>query len=233
VLPAITAPTLIMSNRGDRDAHPEEGRYIASQIPNSKYVEFDGEDHLVWTSNQNRILGEIEAFLTGRRSDQVIDRILTTILVTDIVGSTEIAAKVGDSRWSQLLQKHHSVVRDHLGRYRGREINTAGDSFLAAFDGPARAVRCAQAIASDVRHLGLSVPCGLHTGECQLEAATLSGIALHIASRIAAIAAPGEVLVSSTVRDLVAGSEISFVERGLQALRGVPGQWNILAVEAV
>lgn len=187
----------------------------------------------MWTSNQDRILGEIEAFLTGRRSDPVIDRILTTILVTDIVGSTEIAAKVGDNRWSELLQKHHSVIRDHFGRYRGREINTAGDSFLAAFDGPARAVRCAQAISSDVRQLGISVRCGLHTGECQLEAATLSGIALHIASRIAAMAAPGEVLVSSTVRDLVAGSGISFVERGLQALRGVPGQWNILAVEAV
>ena len=233
VLPAITAPTLVMSNRGDRDASPEEGRYIASQIPTSTYVEFDGEDHLVWTSNQDRILGEIEAFLTGRRSDPVIDRILTTILVTDIVGSTELAAKLGDNRWNQVLQKHQLVIRDHLGRYRGREINTAGDSFLAAFDGPARAVRCAQAIASDVRQIGLSVRCGLHTGECQLEAATLSGIALHIASRIAAMAAPGEVLASSTVRDLVVGSGISFVERGLQALRGVPGHWNILVVETV
>lgn len=231
VLPAITAPTLVMSNRGDRDASPEESRYIATRIPNARFLELDGEDHLVWTSNHARILGEIEAFLTGKRSEPVIDRILTTILVTDIVGSTEIAAKLGDHRWSELLQQHNALIRDELSSFRGQEINTAGDSFLAAFDGPGRAVRCAQAIAAHVRPLGLSVRCGLHTGECQIEAGSLTGIALHIASRIAALAGPDEILASSTVRDLVVGSGLAFAERGLKALKGVPGQWNILAVE--
>ncbi len=229
VLPAIRVPTLVLHRRGDRDANIEEGRYIAARIPNARFVELAGDDHLIFTGDSDTVVDEIEMFLTGMRRDPEIDRILATILYTDIVGSTTRAAEVGDRRWRDLLDRHHALVRDELRRFRGREVGIAGDGFVAAFDGPARAVRCAQAIVGSVRSLGLELRAGIHTGECEASGDTLAGIALHIGARVAAMAGPGEVLVSHTVKDLVAGAGISFDSRGTHVLRGVPGEWSIFA----
>jgi pimeloyl-ACP methyl ester carboxylesterase len=229
VLPAVRVPTLIVHNTGDRTIPVECGRYMAERIPGAKYVELPGDDHLPFVGNGDAILDEIEEFLTGVRHGPEPDRVLATIMFTDIVDATRRAAELGDRRWRDLLETHHALVREELGRFRGREIDTAGDGFLAAFDGPARAVRAACAIAGGVRRLGLEVRAGLHTGECEVMGPKLGGIAVHIGARVAALANAGEVLVSNTVKDLVAGSGIRFSDRGTQVLKGIPGEWRLFA----
>jgi pimeloyl-ACP methyl ester carboxylesterase len=231
VLPAIRVPTLILHSRNDRTIDPESGRYLAAHIPGARYVDLAGIDHLPWGDDADAILDEIEEFLTGVRHGPEPERVLATVLFTDIVNATERAAALGDRRWRDLLDGHHARVRRELARFRGREIDTAGDGFLAAFDGPARAVRCAAAVRDQVRGLGLEVRAGLHTGECEVMGPKLGGLAVHIGARIAALAAPSEVLVSSTVRDLVAGSGLRFRDRGRHALKGVPGEWQLFAVD--
>jgi pimeloyl-ACP methyl ester carboxylesterase len=230
VLPSIQAPTLVMHRTNDRDVKVEEGRWIASQIPDAKYVELPGDSHTLWAGDTDEIVDEIEEFLTGTRTPRESDRVLATVLFTDIVGSTERAARVGDARWREMLAAHHAIVRRELERYRGREIDTAGDGFFATFDGPARAIRCATAIRDGVRAIDLQVRAGLHTGECELVNGKVGGIAVHIGARVASLAAPGEVLVSSTVKDLVAGSGIRFADRGEQTLKGIPQAWRLFSV---
>jgi class 3 adenylate cyclase len=210
----------------------EGGRYAASAIPGARFVELDGVDHVPWFGDSGTLVAEIEEFLTGARHAPEPERTLTTILFTDIVGSTERAAELGDARWRELLQAHDSTVRRELERNRGREIKTTGDGFLAGFDGPARAIRCACAIRDSVRELGIEVRAGVHTGECELLDGDLGGMAVHIGARVGACAEPGEVLVSGTVRDLVVGSGIEFVDRGERELKGVPGEWRLFAVAA-
>jgi class 3 adenylate cyclase len=229
VLSTIRVPTLVLQREGDRNVKVEEGRWIAAQIPGAKYVELPGDDHLVWSGNTDELLDEVEEFLTGVRRGPEPNRVLATVLFTDIVGSTQRVAEVGDSRWTGLLEEHHRLVRLELQRFRGREVDTAGDGFLATFDGPARAVRCAAAISGSVRSVGLDVRAGLHAGECELIGNRIAGIAVHTAARVAALAQPGEVLVSSTVKDLVAGSGIEFSDRGEHELKGVPGSWRVYA----
>jgi pimeloyl-ACP methyl ester carboxylesterase len=229
LLPAIHVPTFVLHRSGDRDARPEEGRYIAERIPGARFLELPGDDHLPWI-DADQILDEVEEFLTGVRRGPEPDRILATVLFTDIVGSTEKAAELGDRSWLELLGDHDALVRRELARFRGNEIDTAGDGFLASFDGPARAVRCASAITRGVRDLGLDVRAGVHTGECELVDGKLGGIAVHIGARVSAEAGPGEVLVSSTVKDLVAGSGISFRDRGVKRLKGVDDEWRLFAV---
>ncbi|MGQ0668323.1 MAG: adenylate/guanylate cyclase domain-containing protein [Actinomycetota bacterium] len=229
VLPAIRVPTLVLNKQGDE---PEPVRYMAERIPGAKYVELPGRDHIPWFGDQEALLGEIERFLADVRDEEVeLDRVLATVLFTDIVGSTERAVGLGDRKWKDLLETHHKRVRGQLSRYRRREIDTAGDGFFAAFDGPARAIRCARAIADSVRDLGIEVRAGLHTGECELMGEKVGGLAVHIGARVASKAEPGEVLVSSTVKDLVAGSGLRFVDRGMHELKGVPGEWRLFAVE--
>ena len=230
VLPAIQAPTLIIHRTDDRDVNVEEGRWIAAQIPGATYVELPGDAHTLWAGNTDEIIDEVEEFLTGARSPREADRLLATVLFTDIAGSTERAAQVGDARWRELIAAHHATVRRQLERHRGREIDTAGDGFFAAFDGPARAIRCACAIRDGVRALDLHVRAGLHTGECELVDGKVGGIAVHIGSRVASLAEPGEVLVSSTVKDLVAGSGIDFEDRGEHRLKGIPDPWRLFSV---
>ncbi len=233
VLPAVRVPTLVLHSSGDRAIDVRFGRYLAEHIDGARYVELPGIDHLPWGSDAEAILDEIEEFLTGVRHIPEADRVLATVLFTDIVGATEQVATLGDRRWRELLTEHHVLVRQHLQRFRGREIDTAGDGFLAAFDGPARAVRCACAVGDAVRQLGVRIRAGLHTGECEVIGDKLSGIAVHIGARIASLAAPDEVLVSSTVKDLVAGSGLRFRDHGVHSLRGVPGDWRLFAVEPV
>jgi pimeloyl-ACP methyl ester carboxylesterase len=230
VLPTISVPTLIIHRTGDLDAKVEEGRWIASQIPGAKFVELPGSDHLPWVGDQDRVLDEMEHFLTGRLAPVQPDRVLATILVTDIVDSTERAAELGDRAWSELLDRHHSLVREQLRAFRGEEIDTAGDGFLATFDGPGRAIRAAVAIRDRLLESGIEVRCGLHTGECERVDGKLAGIAVHLAARIAGSADSGEVRVSATVRALVAGSGIEFSDRGSVALRGVPEAQQLFAV---
>jgi pimeloyl-ACP methyl ester carboxylesterase len=231
VLPTIRVPTLIIHNTGEQAVPVEASRYMAERIPGAKYVELAGIDHLPWVGNTDTILDEIEEFLTGVRRGPEPDRVLATVMFTDIVDATRKAAELGDRRWRDLLGAHHTLVRDQLAQFRGREIDTAGDGFLAAFDGPARAVRTATAIAAGVKQLGLEIRAGLHTGECEVMGAKLGGIAVHIGARIAALAKAGDVLVSSTVKDLVAGSGLRFADRGVHSLKGVPGDWHVFAVD--
>ena len=232
VLSSISAPTLIVHRRDDRVAPVEHGRYYAEKIAGAKYVELPGEDHWWWTGPDHEAVGaEIEEFLTGQRPAPQLDRVLKTVLFTDIVESTQRAVQLGDRRWRELLDQHDATVRNALTRFQGEEIKTTGDGFLAAFDGPARAIRCAQTITQEARRLGLDVRAGLHTGECEVRGSDLAGIAVHTGARVAALAGPGETLVTSTVRDLVAGSSISFVDWGTRPLKGVPGEWQILAVQ--
>jgi len=229
LLPAIRVPTLILHRSGDMVFDIGGSRYMAGQIPGAKFVELPGADHLPWVGDADATLDEIEEFLTGVRPDADPNRVLSTVLFTDIVRSTEQAAEVGDRRWRTLLDDHHAVVRKELRRFRGREVSTAGDGFLATFDGPARAIRCAGAITEAVKPLGLEVRAGLHTGEIELMGDDVAGIAVHIAARVAALAGPGEVLASSTVKDLVAGAGICFADRGTHVLRGVPDEWRLFA----
>ncbi len=230
VIPSIRAPTLVVHARGDRVCRVENGRYLAEHIRGARYIELESDDHLPWYADAEVVAGEIQQFLTGVREPVEPDRVLTTVLFTDIVGSTEQASALGDRRWRDLLELHHSRIRTELKRFRGREIDTAGDGFLAAFDGPARAIRCACAAVEAITGLGIEIRAGVHTGECEVLGEKLSGVAVHIGARVAGQAAPGEVLVSSTVKDLVAGSGIVFEDRGTAELKGVPGTWRLYAV---
>jgi class 3 adenylate cyclase len=229
LLPLIGVPTLVIA-RADGHFRVEHGRYIAEQIPGARYLELPGGDNLLWAGDQDAVVGEIQEFLTGSRPALEPHRVLATVLFTDIVGSTARAAEIGDARWQSLLGEHHRVVRRQLERFGGREIDTAGDGFLATFDGPARAIRCAVAIRDGLSEIGLEVRAGLHTGEIELRGDDIAGLAVHIGARISALAGAGEVLVSSTVKDLVAGSGLTFEDRGSQVLKGVPGEWRVFAV---
>jgi class 3 adenylate cyclase len=232
VLPSIRVPTLILHRTGDRDMDVGGARYMTGMIAGSRYVELPGDDHLPFVGDQDAILDEIEEFLTGARHHADLDRILATVLFTDVVGSTERAAALGDKRWRDLLESYNQVIREELERFRGREVDTAGDGFFATFDGPARAIRCACAMRSKLARLGIEIRAGLHTGECELVGDKVRGISVHIGSRVASLATPGEVLVSSTVKDLVAGSGLEFKDRGVHTLRGVPGEWRLFSVVA-
>jgi pimeloyl-ACP methyl ester carboxylesterase len=229
VLPAIHVPTLVMNRTGDRSVNVEEGRWMTSQIPDARFVALPGDDHMPWVGDQDAILDEVQEFLTGGRPEREPDRVLATVLVTDIVGSTRHAARLGDRAWCDLLARHHAIVRRELERFRGREIDTAGDGFLATFDGPARAVGCACRIRDAVATLGVEIRAGLHTGEIELAGGKARGIAVHTGARIASAAGPGEVLVSSTVKDLVSGSGITFTDRGVHALKDMPRSWQLFA----
>jgi class 3 adenylate cyclase len=231
VLPAIQAPTLVLHRRDDRMVGIEMSRYVADHIPGAKLVELEGTDHLFFAGDADAIVDEIQEFLTGVRPQPPVERVLATVLFTDIVGSTQRAADLGDERWLELLHSHDAVVRRQLERFQGREVNTMGDGFVATFDGPARSIRCATAIRDAVRALGLEVRAGLHTGEVELSDWDVAGIAVHLAARVAAAAGAGEVLVSRTVVDLVVGSGLTFAARGAHALKGVPGEWELFAVE--
>jgi pimeloyl-ACP methyl ester carboxylesterase len=229
VVPAVKIPTLVLHRAGDLVSHVENGRWLARTIEGARLVELPGADHAPFI-DADEILDEIQEFLTGVREPAEPDRILATVLFTDIVGSTDRARELGDRRWRDLLERHNEVVRRDLDRFRGHEVDTAGDGFFATFDGPARAIRCARSVVDDVRALGLDVRAGLHTGECELSGSAVRGIAVHTGARVASMAAPGEVLVSSTVRDLVAGSGIEFADRGAHELKGIPGEWRLYAV---
>ena len=229
VLPTIQIPTLVIHRTADRDVTVDEGRWIADQIPGARFVELPGDEHLVWAGDQDALLAQIEEFLTGTRSAQQYDRVLSTVLFTDIVGSTERARALGDRAWRDVLDEHHTRVRNVLDQHRGLEVDTAGDGFFASFDGPARGIRAACAIRDGVRQLGLEIRAGLHTGECELLRDKIGGIAVHTGARVAAAAEPGEVLVSSTVKDLVAGSGIVFADRGERELKGL-GSWRLYSV---
>jgi class 3 adenylate cyclase len=229
IVPSVSVPTLVIHRTGDRVCHVENGRFLARQISGAKYVELSGEDHSIWTDRSDEIVSEIREFLTGVREPEEPDRVVATVLFTDIVRSTERARELGDRAWRDLLDEHHALVRHELERYRGREVDTAGDGFFATFDGPARAIRSGKAIVESVRGLGLEVRAGLHTGEVELSGDAVRGIAVHTGARVARFAEPGEVLVSQTVKDLVAGSGIEFEERGTRELKGIPGEWRLYA----
>jgi len=233
VLPTIHAPTLVVHRDDDLLFPVCHGRYLAEHIPGAKLRVLPGSDHLFCFGDADGIADEIEEFLVGARHTREPDRVLSTILFTDIVGSTQRASALGDRRWGDLLDRHDELVRRQLAHFGGREINTLGDGFVASFDGPARAVRCARTITAEVPSLDLEVRAGVHTGECEVRGNDLAGIAVHVAARVGALAPSGEVLVSSTVRDLVAGSGIRFVERGTHVLKGVPEEWRLFAVESV
>ncbi len=229
VVPTVNVPTLVVHAAGDRVCHVENGRYLARNIPGARYVELLTDDHVPWFDPETTV-AEIREFLTGTREAESPNRVLVTILFTDLAMSTELVASLGDRRWRDLLEQHHTTVRRELTRFDGREVDTAGDGFFATFDGPARAIRCAQAIVTATEALGLGLRAGLHTGEVEVLGDKVAGIAVNIGARVAAHAAPGEILVSSTVRDLVAGSGISFVDRGPTTLKGIEGTWQVFAV---
>jgi len=224
LLSAIRVPTLVLHRTGDQAVPVEHGRFLGKHIPGAKYVEMPGIDHAPAIGDPERIIGEIEEFLTGSRSETEIDRVLATVLFTDVVDSTKLAATLGDRPWRAVIDRHDQIVRQQLSRFRGREVKNLGDGFLATFDGPARAVHCAAAITDTVKPLGIAVRSGLHTGEIELKGDDIGGIAVNIAARIAAAAGPNETLVSRTVRDLVAGSVLRFNDRGLHDLKGLPDQ---------
>ncbi len=229
VLPTIQAPTLVTHQSGDRYIPVEIGREVASLIPGARFIEYPGEDTYAWVAFPG--IDDVEEFLTGRRGPSEIDRVLATVMFTDIVGSTNRASALGDGNWRRLLDEHNTLVRHELERWRGTEVKTIGDGFLATFDGPARAVQCAASIVDAVRVLGLEIRAGLHTGECELVGRDVAGIAVHIGARVMANAGPGEVLASSTVKDLVVGSGLRFDDRGMHTLRGVPDEWHLYALE--
>ena len=231
ILPSIHVPTLVIHRTGDQVVNVEGGRFLAERIPGARYVELPGTDHFVFIGDNTREIGDlVQEFLTGSRGAVDVDRVLATVLLTDIVGSTARAEKLGDQQWRSLLEAHHAAVRQEFARFRGKEVKSLGDGFLATFDGPARAIRCASAITEAVRPLGIEVRVGLHTGEVELGEDDVRGIAVHIAARVAGLAGPSEVLVSRTVRDLVAGSGIRFVERGRHSLHGLQEPMELHAV---
>ncbi len=230
VLPAIRVPTLVVQHADDQLFPPSSGRYVANHIAGAKYVEVPGRNVYHFVEPWRSSFQEISEFLTGERAEIADDRVLATVLFTDIVDSTRRAAEIGDRNWRALLDAHDAVVRAQLVRFRGREVNTSGDGFLATFDGPQRAIRCAAAIRDAVAALGIEVRAGLHTGECEVRGDDIGGIGVHIGARVSALAGPNDVLVSSTVRDPVIGSGLEFEDRGAHALKGVPGQWHLFAV---
>jgi class 3 adenylate cyclase len=229
ILPSIQAPTLVMNRTGDPCARVAAARDMASRIPGAKFKEYPGNSHSMMLDDMEIVLSDIQEFITGKRPIDSYDRILATVLFLDIASSTERAVALGDTGWRNVLNSYYAIVRKELARFRGKEINTTGDSFVATFDGPARAIRCALAIASAVRQLGIDVRAGVHTGECELMGDNIGGIAVHIGARIMAQAEPGSVLVSGTVKDLVSGSGIDFQNRGVHQLKGVPGEWRLFA----
>ena len=231
VLPVIQVPTLVMHIEGDRAEPIDQSRWIAGQIPGAKLVVLPGEEHTPFVAHSEPVIEELERFASAIREEEgAFDRALATVLFTDIVGSTERAAEMGDRAWHELLDRHHATVRALLGRYRGHEVDTAGDGFFATFDGPARAIRCARAIADAVQALGIEVRLGLHTGEVETSDAGIRGIAVHIGARVGALAGPSEILVSQTVKDLVAGSGLMFEDAGEHELKGVPDTWHLYRV---
>ena len=229
-LPRITAPTLIVHRSDCRFVPVEHGRYLAAHIAGSRYVELPGADALHWVGDTGPMLDEIEEFITGVRGGFDAERVLTTIVFTDIVGSTLRAAALGDLRWHDLLDNHDRIVRHELGRFRGREVNTSGDGFVATFTSPGVAIDCADAIVDAVRPLGIDVRIGIHAGEVEIRGDDVAGMAVHIGARVAALAGPSEVLASSTVREIVTGSRHTFAERGEHELKGVPGRWRVYAL---
>jgi pimeloyl-ACP methyl ester carboxylesterase/class 3 adenylate cyclase len=229
VLPAITVPTLVVQSAGDRWIRPGHGRYLADHIPGATYLEVPGDGHWPWVSDPEPFMDTVEEFLTGAPRSSALDRVLMTVAFTDIVGSTEMASELGDQRWRDLLEVHDSVARRAVEAARGRLVKSTGDGLLATFDGPARAIHCVQAIQRDLEPIGLEIRAGLHTGEVELRGDDIGGIAVHIASRLAGLSGAGQVLVSSTVKDLVAGSGIVFEDRGMHALEGVPDEWRVFA----
>jgi len=233
ILPAINVPTLVMHRSGDLGASVIGGRYLGEHIPGARFLELPGDEHYPYLGDADTVLDEIEEFVTGTRPvrEEDIDRVLATVLFTDIVGSTERASELGDSRWRELLGRHDELVRSEIDRHRGRAIKSTGDGVLATFDGPARGIRCARSLTEGVRELGIEIRAGLHTGEVELVGDDIAGVGVHIGARVGATAGPGEVLVSSTVKDLVAGSGIEFADRGQHELKGVPGEWRLFAVE--
>jgi class 3 adenylate cyclase len=229
VLPAIRVPTLILHREGDALVDPGGSRYMASQIPGARFVSLPGADHLPWVGDVDGLVGEVEEFLTGVRHAPEVDRVLATVLFTDIVDSTQSAATVGDKNWKELLQGHNDLMAKAIDQWRGRLVKSTGDGVLATFDGPGRAIRCAASMVAAVKPLGLRIRAGLHTGECELLGDDISGISVNIAARVSSLAQADEVLASRTVKDLVAGSDIEFEERGTHSLKGVPGDWEVFA----
>jgi class 3 adenylate cyclase len=231
ILPTVAVPTLILHRTGDSTIPVEVARYMAERIPGAKYVELPGDDHLWFVGDTDSVIDEIEEFLTGTRSPAEPDRVLATVMFTDIVDSTRRAAELGDRDWRGLVERHDQLIRQQLERYRGREVKTMGDGFLATFDGPARGIRAAVDSRDAVRDLGIEIRAGLHTGEVEVMKGDVRGLAVNIGARVGSAAEPGEVLVSRTVTDLVVGSGIKFADRGLHSLKGVPGEWQLYAVE--
>ena len=229
VLPSIHVPTLVIHRTGDV-LQVEGARWLATQIPDARFVELPGDDHWPWITDPDEVVDEVEEFLTGERREREPDRVLATVLFTDIIGSTERATALGDRRWRDLLDQHDRLVRHELDRHRGREVKTTGDGVLATFDGPGRGINCARAICEQVHPLGIQVRAGLHTGECELRNGDVGGVAVHIGARVADMAGPGEVVVSGTVRELVVGSGFEFTDRGIHSLKGAPGDWHLYAV---
>jgi class 3 adenylate cyclase len=230
-LGSVQAPTLVLHRTGDQSADVRASRYLAERLPDARLVELPGDDHLPFFGDQDTVVGLTQEFLTGTLPVADPDRVLATVLFTDIVDSTRLAAELGDRRWHRLLEEHQQAVRRDLARFRGQEIKTTGDGFLATFDGPARAIRAADAIRAELRELGLEVRAGLHTGECELLGDDIGGIAVHIAARVLSHAGTGEILCSRTVKDLVAGAGFAFADRGTRDLKGVPDRWQLYAVE--
>jgi class 3 adenylate cyclase len=230
VVPSVHVPALIVHRTGDHVCHVENARWLARNLPDAQYIELDGDDHVPWYGDTERVLAEIREFITGTREAAEPDRVLATVLFTDVVGSTERAAALGDSRWRELLEGHNDAVARELARFRGRHVDSAGDGVFATFDGPARAIRCAAAIRDAVGTVGLEVRAGVHTGEVEVVGDDYAGLAVHIGARVSAQAGPGEILVSGTVHDLVVGSGIAFEDRGVRELKGVPGEWRLYAV---
>ena len=231
VLPSIHVPTLVIHRKGDRDVSVGNGRFLAQRIPGSKFVELAGDDHLPWVGDTDSILAEVEEFLTGTRPSPPSDRVLATVMFTDIVGSTKKAGQLGDKEWRRLLQQHNEMAEREILRFRGTTVKGTGDGFLATFDGPTRAILCAHEIRDGVQRLGIEVRIGLHTGECELMGNDVGGLAVNTASRVVGEAGPGEILVSNTVKDLVAGSGMTFTDRGFHNLKGLEGEWRLFAVE--
>ena len=230
VLPAISVPTLVVHRRGDMSWPVEGARYVAERIPEARFVELEGQDHFPFAGDADTLIDEVESFLTGARPVPETDRRLLTVLFTDIVGSTEHAAELGDARWRTLLARHDEIARTEIERHGGRVVKTIGDGFLATFEGPARSIAAARALSAATSSLGIRVRAGLHTGECELIGDDIGGMCVHLAARVCALAAPGEVLVSRTVKDLVVGSGIAFAEHGAHELKGVPGTWELFAI---
>ena len=231
ILPTIRVPTLILHRSGDLLLPCEGARYVAEQIPAAKFVELAGDDHIPWIGNADPLLAEIQEFLTGETPVLEADRVLATILFVDIVQSTQRATAIGDSRWRDLVGNYQQQVGKEVARLGGRVVNTAGDGVFAIFDGPARAIKCARAVRDVVGTFGLAIRCGIHTGECVIEGNDVTGVAVHIGARVAARANPGEILLSSTVKDLIAGSRVECSDRGSHVLKGVPGRWRLFAVK--